>query len=104
VGRCFIGVMSTTCILHVQWYAEPPHTLGGMPRECSIGWYWSCAPMFFQTVWFQRECGEALLSVATIEHVLRSMVKSDAENDMEIEFLLTSNSGLSLCGDEDLSC
>jgi hypothetical protein len=31
------------------------------------------------------------------------MVKPEAENDMEAEFLMTSNGGLSLCGDEELS-
>jgi hypothetical protein len=41
--------------------------------------------MFFLTVWFQRELGEALLSVAIMSHVLRFMVKSEAENDMEAE-------------------
>jgi hypothetical protein len=30
----------------------------------------SCAPMFFLTVWFQRERCEALLSVSIIEHVI----------------------------------
>jgi hypothetical protein len=25
VRRCFIGVMSTTCILHIQWYIGLPH-------------------------------------------------------------------------------
>jgi hypothetical protein len=28
----------------------------------------SCAPMFFLTVWFQRNCGEALSSVAIMVH------------------------------------
>jgi hypothetical protein len=27
VRRCFISVMSTTCILHMQWYAGSPHSL-----------------------------------------------------------------------------
>jgi hypothetical protein len=26
VRRCFISVMSTTCILHMQWYVGSPHT------------------------------------------------------------------------------
>jgi hypothetical protein len=43
----------------------------------------SCAPIFFLTVWFQRKRGEALLYVAIMGQVLRSMVKSDEENDME---------------------
>jgi hypothetical protein len=58
--------------------------------------------MFFLTVWFQREHDEALLSVAIMVHILLSMVKSDADNDMEIEFPMTSNSGSSLRGDEEL--
>jgi hypothetical protein len=36
-------------------------------------------------------------------HVLHSMVKSDAENDMETRFLMTSNGGSSLRGDEKLA-
>jgi hypothetical protein len=51
----------------------------------------------------KKECGEALFSVAIMGHILRSMVKSEAENDMEAIFLRTSNSGLSLCGDEELA-
>jgi hypothetical protein len=31
------------------------------------------------------------------------MVKLEAENDMEAEFLMTSNGGSSLCGDEELA-
>jgi hypothetical protein len=31
------------------------------------------------------------------------MVKSDAENDMETEFLMTTSGGLSLRGDEKLA-
>jgi hypothetical protein len=31
------------------------------------------------------------------------MVKSEAENDMETEFLRTCNGGLSLCGEEELA-
>jgi hypothetical protein len=63
----------------------------------------SCTPIFCLTIWFQMERGKALLSVAIIGHVLRSMVKSEVENDMEAEFLMTSNDGSSLCGDEELS-
>jgi hypothetical protein len=59
--------------------------------------------MFFLTIWFQRERGEALLSFAIMGNVLRSMVKSETENDIEAEFLITSNSGSSLCGDEKLA-
>jgi hypothetical protein len=36
-------------------------------------------------------------------HVLRLMVKSDAENNMEIEFLMATNGGSSLNGDEELA-
>jgi hypothetical protein len=39
----------------------------------------SCRPMFFLAIWFQRERCEALLSVAIMRHVLRSMVKSENE-------------------------
>jgi hypothetical protein len=59
--------------------------------------------MFFLTVWFERERDKALLSVAIMGHVLQSMVKLEAENDMEAEFLMTSNGGSSLCGDEELA-
>jgi hypothetical protein len=58
--------------------------------------------MFFLTVWFQRKHGKALLYVAIMGHVLWSMV-SDVENDMETGFLMTSNGGSSLCGDEELA-
>jgi hypothetical protein len=51
--------------------------------------------MFLLTVRFQRERCEALLSIAIMGHVLRSMLKSELENDMEAEFLRTSG-GLSL--------
>jgi hypothetical protein len=57
----------------------------------------------FLTVWFQREHCKALLSVAIMGHVLRSMVKSTAENDMEVEFLRTSSGGSSFCGGEELA-
>jgi hypothetical protein len=67
-------------------------SLGDMLGDCWIGWYSVVCTH-----------GEALLSVAIIEHVLRSMVKSKAENDMEAEFLMTSNGGLSLCDDEELA-
>jgi hypothetical protein len=35
-------------------------------------------------------------------HILRFIVKTDVENDMENEFLMTNNGGLSLRGDEEL--
>jgi hypothetical protein len=56
----------------------------------------SCAPMF-------RECGEALLSVTIMEHILRSMVKSEVEIGMKAEFLRTDIRGSSLCSDEELA-
>jgi hypothetical protein len=39
VERCFIGVMSTTCILHMQWYDGSPHRSSPVrprssPRHC----------------------------------------------------------------------
>jgi hypothetical protein len=74
-----------------------------MPRDYWIGWYPVGCTLFFLTVWFQRECDEALLSVATMIHVLRSMVKSETEIDMEAEFLMASNGGSSLCDDEKLA-
>jgi hypothetical protein len=39
-----------------------------------------------------------LLFIAIVGHILRYMLKSKAENDMEAEFLMTSNGDLSLCG------
>jgi hypothetical protein len=39
--------------------------------------------MFFLAIWFQTERDEALLSVAIMGHVLRYMVKSEAQNDIE---------------------
>jgi hypothetical protein len=47
---------------------------------------WSCVPMFFLAIWFQRERGEALLSVTIMGHILWSIVKAEAENDMEQSF------------------
>jgi hypothetical protein len=58
----------------------------------------SGAPIFFLTVWFQRERDEALLSVAIMGYVLRSMVKLEAENDRTTKILRTSVQGSSLCG------
>jgi hypothetical protein len=60
-------------------------------------------PVFFLTVWFHRKCDEALLSVATMRHLLWSMVKSETENVMEAEFPMASNGGSSLCDDEKLA-
>jgi hypothetical protein len=56
---------------------------------------------FFLTVWFQRERAEALLSIAILGLVLRSMVKSEAENNMKAEFLKTFCGDSSLCSDEE---
>jgi hypothetical protein len=36
-------------------------------------------------------------------HSLQSMVKSEAENDMEVRILMTSNSGSSPCGNAELT-
>jgi hypothetical protein len=58
---------------------------------------------FFLTILFQRERCKALLSVTIMGHMLRSMVKSEAENDTEAEFLRNSNGGSSLCGDEEIA-
>jgi hypothetical protein len=66
------------------------------------GGNWFAHP-FFLIVWFKRECDEALLSVAIMGHVLRSMVKLEAENGRKDEFLITSNNALSLCGNMELS-
>jgi hypothetical protein len=44
-----------------------------------------------------------VLSFAIMGHVLRHMMKSKTENDMEAEFLMTSSGDLSLCGDEKLA-
>jgi hypothetical protein len=57
----------------------------------------------FSDIWFQWESGEAILSVSIMGHVSRSMVKSDTENDMETEFLMTNNGCSSLRGDEELA-
>jgi hypothetical protein len=68
--------------------------LDDMPGDCLIGWYSvMCTHVFTLAVWFEREHGKSLLSIAMKKHVLRSMVKSEAENDMEAEFLMTSNGG-----------
>jgi hypothetical protein len=52
-----------------------------------------CTHIFTLAARFQRERDEALLSVSIMRDVLLSMVKSEAENDMEAEFLMTSNGG-----------
>jgi hypothetical protein len=60
--------------------------------------------MFLLTVLFgfRGGCGEALLFVAIMRHVLQPMVKLEAENDMKTDFLKTENGDLSICGDEEL--
>jgi hypothetical protein len=40
VRRCFIGVMSTTCILNMQWYVGSPQQSDATPR------YQRCLPLF----------------------------------------------------------
>jgi hypothetical protein len=52
--------------------------------------------MFFLTIWFQRKRGEALLFIAIMGHDFCSMVKSEAENDIDPKFLMTTNVGSSL--------
>jgi hypothetical protein len=42
-------------------------------------------------------------SSAIMGYVFWSMVKSDTDIDMEIEFLITSSGGLCLRGDEELA-
>jgi hypothetical protein len=44
-----------------------------------------------------------LLSVAILGHVLRSVVKSEVEDDMEAEFLMISNGVSSLYRNEELA-
>ena len=46
--------------------------------------------VFILAVWFQRERVKALLCVTIMRLVLRSMMKSEAENDMEAETLVTA--------------
>jgi hypothetical protein len=58
--------------------------------------------IFFLTVWFHRECDEALFLIAIMGHGFCSM-KLEAENDINPEFLITSNGGSSLCDDEKLA-
>jgi hypothetical protein len=48
-----------------------------MPGDCWSDGIRSCALMFFLTVWFHRERGEALLSVFIMGHVLRFMLMSE---------------------------
>jgi hypothetical protein len=61
---------------------------------------WSSTPIFFLTVLFQRERDEALFIMGLI---LRFMVKSEEEKDMEAGFLRTSDGGSSICGVEELA-
>jgi hypothetical protein len=48
---------------------------------------------YFLTIW----------SVVIMRHVLRSMVKSEAKNDMAAKFFRTSNGGSGLYGNEELA-
>jgi hypothetical protein len=58
--------------------ASPVNSTGRlMPGDCWSDGIRSCAPIFFLTVWFQRERAEALLSVSIMRHVLRSMLMSE---------------------------
>jgi hypothetical protein len=61
-------------------------------------WYLVMRTDFF-TLWFQRECGKDLLSIAIMGHVFEVR----GENDMQAEFPMINNGGLSLCGDEELA-
>jgi hypothetical protein len=36
VRRCFIGVMSMTCILHMQWYAGSPHQIMSVVLQINL--------------------------------------------------------------------
>jgi hypothetical protein len=58
--------------------------------------------LFFSSRLISWEDDEAVLFVAIMGNVLLSMLKSDVENDMEVEFLRTSNGGSSLHDDEKL--
>jgi hypothetical protein len=69
--------------------------LGDKPGENWIRSYSVVRTMFFPYC-FRRERGEVLLSFAIMGHIFRCMVKSNMENDMEVEFLMTSNDDLSL--------
>jgi hypothetical protein len=67
----------------VEFRKTPPANSTGrvLPRDCWLRWDSVVRThVFFLTVWFQRERGEALLSVAIKWHVLRSMMKSEAES------------------------
>jgi hypothetical protein len=84
-----VGVLSSK---RLRWRTP----LGDMPGD-----YWIRSYSVVRTINFsynfQRKCGEVLLPVAIMAHILRSMVKSKMENDMEFEFLMASNDDSSLC-------
>jgi hypothetical protein len=63
----------------------------------------SYAPIFFLTVYFQRERGEALLPVIIMGRILRFMVKLEVQNDKAAEFLRTSIRGSFLFADDVLA-
>jgi hypothetical protein len=62
-----------------------------LPKDCWIGWDLVVHTHVFLAVWFQRERGKVLLSVAFMWHVLRSMVMSAEEIGMEAELLRTQS-------------
>jgi hypothetical protein len=61
----------------------------------------SCAPMFFLTVWVQRERFKALQAVNTMEHAF-SFHGASGECHCRQD-LWASNGGFCLCGDEELA-
>jgi hypothetical protein len=96
----FIDLVRVSSSKRLRWQTP----LGDMPRDCWIGVVFGYAhPYVFLSVWFQRKRDDALLPVAIMGHVLRAMVKSDMENDMKTEFLMTSSDGPCLRGDEELA-
>jgi hypothetical protein len=74
-----------------------------MRGDCWSDGIRSYAPIFFLTVWFQTERGEALLVISIMGLILQSMLMSEAKNDMEAKFPRTSNGGFTLCGDVELA-
>jgi hypothetical protein len=94
---------STGCLLSLIWpkcleLHWAPHAWRLLDR---IG-FWGAHPCFYWPFGFRGKRDKAMLSIDIIGHVLRSMVKSEAENDRKTEFLRTSIRGSSLCGDKEL--
>jgi hypothetical protein len=94
---------STGCLLSLIWpkclaLHWAPHAWRLLDR---IG-FWGAHPCFYWQFGFRGKRDKAMLSIDIIGHVLRSMVKSEAENDRKTEFLRTSIRGSSLCGDKEL--